>query len=91
MAQDLSKNKYKTPGIRIKPNEGLWITYQLRLRGITQKQLAAQLGVRASTVGQIISGWRSSRRIEKAIYQALGCTSFDAMIVAATGNRKDGQ
>jgi hypothetical protein len=83
MAQDLSKSKCKMPGIRIKPHEGLWITYQLRLRGVTQRQLAAQLGVRASTVGQIISGWRSSRRIEEAIYQTLGYTSFEAMIVAA--------
>jgi hypothetical protein len=85
MAQALSKGKRKMLGIRIKPKEGLWITYQLRLRGITQKKLAAQLGVRASTVGQIISGWRSSRHIETALYQTLGYPSFEAMIIAAKG------
>ncbi|MDR2247743.1 MAG: hypothetical protein LBE17_13915 [Treponema sp.] len=85
MAQTLSKSKRKMLGIRIKPKEGLWITYQLRLRGITHRKLAAQLGVRDSTVTQIIRGWRSSRRIEETLYQALGYPSFEAMIIAASG------
>jgi transcriptional regulator with XRE-family HTH domain len=84
MAQTLSKSKHKMLG-RIKPKEGLWITYQLRLRGITQKKLATQLGVRDSTVCQIIRGLGSSRRIEDALYQTLGYDSFEAMIAAASG------
>ena len=83
MAQALSKSKRKMLGIRIKPKEGLWITYQLRLRGITHRKLAVQLGVLDSTVTQIIRGWRSSRRIEEALRQALDYSSFEAMIDAA--------
>jgi hypothetical protein len=85
MAQKPSRHKRKMLGIRIKPNEGLWISYQLRLLGITGRSFAAQFGVRASTASQVINGRRRSRRLEEALYQTLGYPSFEAMIAAARG------
>jgi hypothetical protein len=85
MAQTLSRSKQKLPGIRIKPKEGLWITYKLRLMGIKKVDLAAKIGVHPTTVQQIIGGKRSSRRIEEALYRTLGYPSFEAMIAAARG------
>jgi CRP-like cAMP-binding protein len=75
----------RPPGIRIKPREGLWINYQLRLRGITHQKLADQLGIRRETVTKIIRGIRHSTRIEDTLYQTLGYPSFEAMIAAARG------
>ncbi|MDR0472721.1 MAG: helix-turn-helix transcriptional regulator [Treponema sp.] len=85
MAQKLSKRNRKIVGIRIKPNEGLWIIYQLRLKGISQTALAAQLGINMSTVNQILRGTRHSTRIENTLYQVLGFPTFEAMIAASRG------
>jgi hypothetical protein len=76
-------SKRKMPGIRIKPEEGLWITYRLRLMGLKKKDMAERLGVCPQTVEQIINGKRSSHRIEEALRQTLGYPSFDAMIDTA--------
>jgi transcriptional regulator with XRE-family HTH domain len=86
MTQKPSRHKRKTLGIRIKPQEGLWISYQLRLKGITGRSFAAKHGVRESTVSQVINGHRSSRRLEEALCQALGYPSFGAMIAASRGH-----
>jgi hypothetical protein len=85
MAQKPSRSKRKMLGIRIKPKEGLWITYKLRLMGIKKVDLAAKIGVHPTTVQQIIGGKRSSRRIEEVLYRTLGYPSFEAMIAAARG------
>jgi transcriptional regulator with XRE-family HTH domain len=65
MVQKPSRHKRKMLGIRIKPKEGLWISYQLRLKGITGRSFAAKFGVRESTASQVINGRRSSRRKKK--------------------------
>jgi CRP-like cAMP-binding protein len=83
MAQKLVRRNRKIIGIRIKPREGLWINYQLRLRGITHQKLADQLGIRRETVTQIIRGVRHSTLIEDTLYQTLGYPTFEAMIAAA--------
>jgi len=85
MAQKLSRNKRKIIGIRIKPKEGMWINYQLRLRGITHQNLAAQLGIKRESVTKVITGGRQSQRVETALYQTLGYPSFEAMIAASRG------
>jgi predicted DNA-binding protein (UPF0251 family) len=85
MAEKLSRRNRKIVGIRIKPKEGMWINYQLRLRGITHQKLADQLGIRRDTVTKIITGARHSTRVEDALYQTLGHPSFEAMIAASRG------
>ena len=83
MAEKLARNKRKAMGIRIKPKEGLWVNYQLKLRGITHQKLADQLGVKRNTVTKIICGACRSARIEDALFQTLGFPSFEAMISAS--------
>jgi len=83
MTGKLSKDKRKAIGIRIKPKEGLWINYRLKLMGITHQNLADRLGVRRDTVTQIIRGIRHSTRIEDAICQTLGYSTFADMIEAS--------
>jgi hypothetical protein len=85
MAQKLSRRNRKMLGIRIKPKEGLWINYQLRLKGWTQQKLADQLGVKGSTINQVLYGKRRSARIETAFYQTLGYPSFEALIADSRG------
>jgi transcriptional regulator with XRE-family HTH domain len=85
MTQKPSRNKRKIAGIRIKPQEGLWIVYRLRLVGIRQVDLAARLGVSTATVAKVLSGKTKSTRIETALYQILGYPSFGAMVAASRG------
>jgi len=85
MAQKLSRNKRKVIGIRIKPKEGMWINYQLRLRGLTHQKLAETLGLKREAVTKIVTGARHSTRVETALYQTLGYSSFEAMIAASRG------
>ena len=85
MAHKLSRRNRKIVGIRIKPREGLWIIYRLKLKGISQADMAAKLQVKASTVNQILHGVRRSARIETALYQTLGYPSFEAMIASSRG------
>jgi len=85
MAQKLSKSNRKIVGIRIKPKEGMWINYQLRLRGITHQKLADQLGLKRESVTKIITGCRHSTRVEDALYKTLGYPTFEAMIAASRG------
>jgi hypothetical protein len=80
MPEKPTKSKRKILGIRIKPREGLYINYQLRLRGITHQNLADQLGLKREAVTKIITGARHSTRVEDALYQTLGYPSFEAMI-----------
>lgn len=70
-------------GIRIKPQEGLWIVYRLRLAGIRQIDLAARLGISTATVAKVLAGRTKSTRLETALYQILGYPSFEVMIAAA--------
>ena len=48
------------------------IRAELILRGINQRQIAAQLGVSESIISHVISGRRRSDRIRRAIARALG-------------------
>ena len=92
--QDLPKKdaewiRYRSDhfGIRIKPEEGLWVNYQLKLRGLTHQALGDQLGIRRDTVTKVIRGIRRSARVEEALFRTLGFHSFEAMIAASRGKR----
>ena len=85
MAEKLSRSNRKIVGIRIKPNEGLWIIYKLRLKGISQTEMAARLGVSVKAVNLILRGRKHSTRIEDALYQTLGYPNFESMIAASRG------
>ena len=88
MAQKMPRRNRKMLGIRIKPKEGLWVNYQLRLKGINQTDLSRKLGINQSTITNVLAGKRRSVRVEEALYQALGYPSFEAMIAASRGKGK---
>lgn len=44
---------------------------QLVLHGITMRAVAANLGIRAETVGQVVGGYRTSRRIKAEVARML--------------------
>jgi hypothetical protein len=83
MAKKVSRSKRKPLGIRIKPKEGLWIKYQLKLRGMNLLSFAQQHGVCLSTASMVFGGLASSKRLENAMYKLLGYASFEDMIAAA--------
>ena len=68
----IPRRNRKIIGIRIKPKEGMWVSYQLRLRGITHQNIADVLGVNRRTVTTILTGRGHSTRIEEALRQTLG-------------------
>ena len=51
------------------PNE---IKSLMMLKGIKQVNIAAQLGIRSSTVSGAVNGQRPSKRIQKCIAEELG-------------------
>jgi hypothetical protein len=87
MTQNQQKRKSggagKPPGVRISPRVGLWVKYQLRLKGISVTAFADILGVTQQSAWMVISGWRTSKRILGAVTQTLGYPSVEAMIAAA--------
>ena len=88
MAQNMSKRNRRKAGIRIKPHEGLWIIYQLRLKGIKQVDLCRELGVNSSSMTLAIHGKVKSRRIEETICRILGYPTLEAMLAASHGKEE---
>ena len=83
MAQKMPRRNRKAAGIRIKPKEGLWIVYQLRLKGIRQVDLCRKLGITSATMTLAFQGKIKSRRIEETVCKTLGYSSFEAMLDAS--------
>jgi transcriptional regulator with XRE-family HTH domain len=48
------------------------IKSKMILKKISQAQIAEELGIDRSTVSGVVNGYRKSRRIQKAIADALG-------------------
>lgn len=86
MAQKISRGKRKTLGIALKPHEGLWIDYQLRLAGLRQTDIAVGAGVSLSLVTQFLKGKKNSERTKGVLCAALGYDSWDSLIAAARRN-----
>ena len=82
MAQKKFRRNRKMLRNRIEPKDGIWIIYQLTLKGIKQVDLCQKLGVKPSTMTHVIHGRNRSGRIEEALYKTLGYSSFEAMLIA---------
>lgn len=79
MAQKISRGKRKELGITLKAREGLWISYQLRVAGLTQSDIAAKVGVSGALVGQFLKGKKNSERTKVGIVVALGYSSWEKL------------
>jgi|GEM_PF-2355436 len=66
----------------ISPNleQASWIIYQFKRKGITQRDIARDVGVTPQIVSQVIYGLRTSAQIKRAIAGALGYESWGELM-----------
>jgi len=72
-------------GITITPKKGCYINYMLRVRSITQEEVAQKASVTQQTVSQFLRGVKNSEKVKKAIAEVLGFPNFEAVIAASRG------
>ncbi|MEE3436430.1 MAG: helix-turn-helix transcriptional regulator [Treponema sp.] len=68
---------------RLSRSEGKWISYQMKLRGLTQKGVAAKAGKARDTVSNVLNGRISSAAVYSALQELLGYKSMAEMLAAA--------
>ena len=62
--------------------QAAWIGFQFKSRGITQDEIAKRVGVSSKTVNHVIHGIRTSGKVQKAIAETLGFSSWDALLAS---------
>jgi DNA-binding transcriptional regulator LsrR (DeoR family) len=65
--------------------QGAWICYQLRLIGLTQGDIAQELGVTRQMVQRVAYGLVTSARVQKGIAIALGYKNWADLSEAREG------
>lgn len=75
-------------GISLTPREGCWIKYQLDLRNITYKAVAAAANLSENMVSHFLTCRKNSERIKLALAEILGYPSFETLIAASRGKGK---
>lgn len=70
-------------GIRITPETGCWIRYQLDLRDITHKDVARTIGCTREMVTQFLRARKGSARVEKALADILGYRDFTVLVASS--------
>lgn len=77
----------KMPDRTTRPDveQGAWICYQLRLKGITEVGLAANLGVSQPMIHRVAYGMGTSARVQKGIAKALGYQNWSELRAARQG------
>lgn len=73
------ERKAKRP-LDVTSEEGMYIQYQLKLKGYTYAEIAAELDCSRSAVMQVVTGQAHSRRIEKEVASVLGYESWNTML-----------
>jgi predicted transcriptional regulator len=75
MSQKIKIRKRK---IRLVPDaeQGAYIMYRMRLRDLTQNDIAAALGISSEFVHMVIWGKKTSARVQKQIALSLGFSSW---------------
>ena len=65
--------------------QGAWIGYQLRLKGLTQKDIAVAYGVSQQMVQRVAYGLSTSGRIQRALAKVLHYGSWKDLMEARQG------
>lgn len=65
-------------------SQGAWINYQMKLRGVTQEDIAANLAVSRQMVQRVAYGVKTSARVQKAIAEALGYAAWSELVARCT-------
>ena len=72
-------------GKTITPQKGCYIGYMLKVRGITQEDVARRAGLTQRSVSAFLTGVKNSEKVKRAIAEALGFPSFEAVMAASYG------
>jgi transcriptional regulator with XRE-family HTH domain len=77
----------KKRGIEISQEAGLWIREQLKKKNILIKDVANKIGCSSQNVTQVLNSrcCNKSKKVQKALAETLGYSSFEAIIAAARG------
>ena len=65
--------------------QGAWICYQLKRCGLTQRDIAGQVGVRPQMVQRVSYGLTTSARAQRALAEALGYDGWNDLLAARKG------
>lgn len=66
--------------LNVTSEEGMYIQYQLKLKGYTYAGIAAELDCSRVAVQRVVTGQAHSRRIEKEVASVLGYESWNTML-----------
>jgi hypothetical protein len=77
-----NSRKMGTHGPAPEAVQGAWIGYQLRIHGITDADIAAEVGVRRQVVQGVRYGMRTSARVQKALATALGYQTWTELLAS---------
>ena len=66
---------------RLCASQGKWVTYQLRLRKITQVELAKRAGCSQSQVSNTLAGRTTSSKVYMALCDILGYSTIGELFV----------
>lgn len=67
---------------RLNSDKGKWITYQLRLRGITQRDIAARSGCSQPQVANTLAGRTSSSKVYITLCDILGFDTIGELLAS---------
>jgi len=71
--------------LQLTEDERLWIQMQLERKALRHVDIAKKAGVSRQYVGQVLNGLYRSRRVQCAIADVLGYSSFDELLKAIGG------
>jgi hypothetical protein len=71
---------------RIPSELGSWIEHLLRVKGITQKEIAREAGRSVDIVSHFLCGRKDSARVRTALCKVLGYESFEKLVAASRGH-----
>lgn len=75
-----AKERKANKPLDVTREEGMYIQYQLRLKGYTYAGIAAELECSRSAVQKVVTGQAHSRHIEKEVAGVLGFESWNTML-----------
>ena len=73
---------------KITPEQGLYIKYRLKCMGTTGAEIALEAGCTPQSVSDVLSGKSHSQRIERAVAQRLGYSSWNDMVTELRAMRE---
>lgn len=74
----------KSPSLqRLNSDKGKWVTYQLRLKGITLTEVARRAGCSLPTVSNVLAGRHSSAKVYIVLCDILGYSTVSDLFAGS--------